>query len=74
MKIEKIEKRLKCDVGGCKNLANYTVRHERGNLRNQLNICEECMKKMYALFASQIVPEGVHSKFSKKKQNSRGEL
>lgn len=66
MEIEKITKRLKCDIGGCKNLASYAVKHERGKPYNNLNLCEECMKNLYAVLGTQLVPESVPSKFSKR--------
>ena len=72
MKIEKITKRLKCDIGGCKNLASFAVVHERGKPYNNLNLCDDCIKKLYAVIGTQLVPESVPSKFSKKKTEKRG--
>lgn len=57
MKLIKQTRRLKCDVGGCKSLADYSVLKEGSNPRNQINICKGCMQEMYTLFAKETVPE-----------------
>ena len=68
MELKKQTRTLRCDVGGCKNYADYSLCHERGNARNQLNICESCMKEAYALMGSVLTPESIPSKFSKPKK------
>lgn len=72
MELVKLEKRLKCDIGGCKNYATYSVRHERGNFSNHLNLCEDCLKEMYSLFAKTVVPEALPAVFSGKRKTGKG--
>lgn len=57
MKLIHQTRRIKCDVGGCRSLADYSVIKEGGSPRNQINLCKECMREMYALFAKESVPE-----------------
>lgn len=72
MKLTKIERRQKCDVGGCKNIAEYEITHPHGSGRNRLYLCRECMVEMYKLFASEIVPESPKTIFSGGKKRARG--
>ncbi len=69
MELIKQTRRLKCDVGGCKSLADYSVIKRGGNPRNQLNVCKDCMLEMYALFAKEIVPESPANILSKGKRS-----
>ena len=73
MKLNKIERRVKCDVGGCKNLATYEVVHPHSSGRNRLYMCRECMLEMYKLFGSEIIPESPKTVFSGSKKRVRGE-
>ncbi len=57
MKLIHQTRRIKCDVGGCKSLAEYSVFKEGANPRNYINLCKECMQEMYSLFAKESVPE-----------------
>lgn len=57
MKLIKQTRRIKCDVGGCRSLADYSVIKDGSNPRNQINLCKQCMQDMYALFAKEIIPE-----------------
>ncbi|MBR7111065.1 MAG: hypothetical protein IKC83_04245 [Clostridia bacterium] len=57
MKLIKQTRRIKCDVGGCKNLAEYTLSKEGANPKGNVNLCKECMQSMYSLFSQELVPE-----------------
>lgn len=56
MKLIKQTRRIKCDVGGCKNLAEFTLSKEGANPKGNVNLCKDCMQKMYELFAQELVP------------------
>lgn len=70
MKLTKQTRRIKCDVGGCKNLADVTISVEGANPKGNINLCKDCMQKMYALFASEIVPESPANILSSKGKRS----
>lgn len=72
MKLTKIDRRVKCDLGGCKNIAEYEIIHPHGSGRNRLYVCRDCMLSMYKLFASEIVPESPKTVFSSGKKRTRG--
>lgn len=73
MKLTKIDRRVKCDLGGCKNIAEYEIIHPHGSGRNRLYVCRECMLNMYKLFAGEVVPESPKTVFSNVKKRTRGE-
>ncbi len=72
MELIKQTRRLKCDVGGCKALAEYSVAKKGANPRNQINLCSNCMKQMYSLFAKEIVPESPANILSPRGKRSAG--
>lgn len=72
MKLTKIERRQKCDIGGCKNVADYEICHEHGSMRNKLYICRECMLEMYKAIGAEIVPESPKAVFSGAKRRTKG--
>ena len=67
MKMQMCKHDLKCDFYGCKNLAKYAF-STKGFIRRDLVFCEDCMKKMYALFGETLVPKGVESAFKGRKR------
>ena len=44
MKIEKCKIKIKCDVGGCRNMADKAIRFD--GVTNQFNLCDECLDKL----------------------------
>lgn len=72
MKIIIQTNKLKCDMGICKNPADYSVVPEGADQSQYINLCKDCMKKLYtessAIFATK------SSKDVSVKNKSRGEL
>ena len=62
MKVEKCTHKVKCDFGGCRNLADYYV-STRGLFKNEFAFCEECLKELYAELAKLFVPKAIESHF-----------
>lgn len=44
MKIEKCKIKIKCDVGGCHNMADKSISFDGVN--NQFYLCDECLYKL----------------------------
>lgn len=50
MIIEKTEKHIVCDMGGCKDEAKYFVKiDESSNSYYSLKLCENCAKELFKL-------------------------
>jgi len=69
MEITKIANKIKCDFPVCKNLAS-TCLAEPNDKNKRLNLCDECVKKIYECVARVIVPKGVEAPYKKVKKLS----
>ena len=57
MKIIEQKKKVKCDMSGCKNLADYSVLKEGNSPDKYLNLCKECLQAIYEQASSVFVPK-----------------
>ena len=70
MEIEKLNCAVRCDIGGCKNVAEYAIRGERTVKRNQINVCAACARGIYAELSKIYVPKSPDNILTKKKKAS----
>ena len=66
MKIVNIEKRIRCEMPNCKNMAEIRVEKEGFFGSSGFCICNECMKDMYLCFSKIIVPKSPNNMLNKK--------
>lgn len=59
MKIIKQDANVKCDIGNCKNKADYSIVAEGVGTRQYLNICKECMESLNAEFGKMLAPRAI---------------
>ena len=57
MKIIEQKKKVKCDMSGCKNTADYSVFKEGNSPDKYLNLCKECLQAIYEQASSVFVPK-----------------
>ena len=65
MEINNCSYKTKCDMGGCKNLANHNI------IRNDkiiLSICDECMKELGEIFRKVLVPKCIPAPYKNQKK------
>lgn len=70
MKVEKCEHKVKCDFGGCRNLASYYL-STRGLFKNEFAFCEDCMRKLFEELSKIFVPKAVESHFKPNRTKRR---
>ena len=57
MEIRKIEKvKVKCDIAGCVNMADFSIGVKRGIFKGTTDICKTCLNELYHLAGEFIVP------------------
>lgn len=57
MKLAKLNVKVRCDFGLCKNLASYEF-YEQGVLsRRKIYLCEDCAKQLFELLSKEFVPK-----------------
>ena len=49
MEIKKTNVKIKCDMAGCKNIADYCIENSE-NSRYNFNVCTTCLKELHKQF------------------------
>lgn len=57
MKLNKINVKVRCDVGLCKNQATYELTSEGVLAKRKIYLCEDCAKTIYELLAKEFTPK-----------------
>jgi len=69
MKIEKNLRKIRCEMGACNKLADYTIRLNRMGLKNSIHICAECLKELYEQAGTLLIPKSVETVKDKRRKN-----
>jgi len=69
MKLTKINCKVRCDIGMCRNTADYTVETYGAIAKHRLNMCEGCMKALYKAIGEQLVPKSPANMLAKGEKN-----
>lgn len=64
MEIKKITTKIKCELAGCKNLADYII-VTSDNQRYNFNICESCLKELHKQTSKLITPKSIKNVYQK---------
>lgn len=65
MEIENCTIKTKCDIQGCKNLADFNILN---NKKIILNLCKNCTNNLYDTLGKKIIPKPVTPPFKKQKK------
>ena len=65
MRLKKAMEMKKCDVLGCKNVADFQI-DTKGIIKNHFYFCEDCLKKMFKSYIGTSVPKPIESPFRPK--------
>ncbi len=57
MKMSKVKHKIRCDIAGCNNYADYNFEYKKGFFSNGLNLCKKCVNDMYMTIGKEIVPK-----------------
>jgi hypothetical protein len=67
MEIKKLEKvKVKCDIAGCNNFADYTISLKRSIFKGTTDICHSCLNELYSLCGHFVVPQSPPNMLRKK--------
>jgi len=61
MELIKARYQIRCEMGGCRNMSQYTVKTARVGIRAHLHACAECLNKLYELMAKEFVPKPIEN-------------
>lgn len=65
MKLERLNCKVRCDVGICNNSASFTLVTGGTLIKRRLNMCDKCMKKLYEEIGRVIIPRSPANILSK---------
>lgn len=66
MEIKEIAVKIKCEIGGCKNLSNYSITNIQ-NPKYNIYFCKECLDNIYNQYSKLITPKSIKSVYQNKK-------
>lgn len=61
MELCDVRYKIRCEMGACKNKATRTVKMSRVGIRSRIHVCDDCLKELYALIGTQIIPKSVET-------------
>ena len=64
MKIEKCKIKIKCDVGGCNNMADKAISFD--DVTTQFNLCDKCLNSLVKKLVQTKGGDGVAEKSGKR--------
>lgn len=67
MEIKSCSYKTKCDLGGCKNLAEYSI-FNKNETKSSLNICQDCSKELFSVLGKINVPKSIPAPFKNQKK------
>lgn len=61
MTLQKQKARVRCDMGLCKNRADYVIKLNRMGIKSTINVCSDCLNELYSLIGGEIVPKSIET-------------
>ena len=68
MELLQAKYKIKCEMGACPNRATHTIKFNRVGIGSRIHVCDECLKELYSLIGSQIVPKSVEKEKKKERK------
>ncbi len=68
MKIVSVNIKIKCDIAGCKQFADYAITSKGFFADKNLYICDNCMKQMHNWYSQKVVPKSPNNFLNKNKK------
>lgn len=68
MKITNVGIKVKCDIAGCKQYANYSIESKGFFADKNLYICDSCISIIHGWYSKKIVPKSPNNILNKNKK------
>ena len=66
--------KVKCDMVGCNNIADYSISLKRGLFNGTTDICHSCLNELYSLCGKYVIPQSPTNMLRKKEKNNANEI
>lgn len=67
MKVKDCSYKTKCEINGCKNLADFSI-HLKQDAKAGINICKDCSNKLYSCLGEIVIPKSIPAPFKNQKK------
>ena len=61
MQLIKAKHNIRCEMGVCRNKAEYSIKMDRVGIKSQIHICGNCLKELYKVIGESIVPKSIET-------------
>lgn len=61
MKLIKEKRKIRCEMGVCKNLSDYTIVLDRVGIKSNIHICSSCLKQLYGIIGENVIPKSIET-------------
>ncbi len=61
MTLQKQKGKVRCDMGSCKNRADYVIKLDRMGIKSTINVCSDCLNELYSLIGGEVVPKSIET-------------
>jgi len=61
MELIKARYRIRCEMGGCRSVSDFTIKTARVGIRAHLHVCRGCLGGLYELIGKEIVPKPIEN-------------
>ena len=65
MTVEKLKRKIKCDVSGCKNQADYTIINRKLVFDGNVYLCANCLNNLYGEIGKFVKPKNIKPIYKK---------
>ena len=72
MKLIKSESKNKCELGACRNTANFMIKLDRMGIKSTIYACKDCLTELYRAIGAEFIPKSFETAKPKRK-NETGE-
>lgn len=71
MELIDVKNKIRCEMGACKNMATKTVKMNRVGVKSRIHVCDECLKELYGLIGSNLIPKSIETAAKKGNRSER---
>lgn len=61
MKLIKSTRKIRCEMGVCRKLADYTIAMDRVGIKSNIHVCKDCLGELYSLIGEHVIPKSIET-------------
>lgn len=61
MQLIKAKHNIRCEMGVCRNKADYSIKMDRVGIKSQIHICDKCLSELYKVIGESVIPKSIET-------------